>query len=183
MFVSMHVFQNRVKSRKICMYSSADKIIHMICWILDILLSFFRIFFLRGGAQNSSLPPGARYPHYATEWGPFFIEAFMRCWQFQKSQMWLQISTFCLPPGARYPHYATEWGPWLFIEAFMRLKVEISTFWKCDQNVESCSHNSKCDCKNVESCSHNSNVTAKCWKLQSRDCRWNVTARCWKLQS
>ena len=49
----------------------------MICRILDILLSFFRIFF-EGGAQNSSLPPGARYPRYATEWGPSFIEGLFR---------------------------------------------------------------------------------------------------------
>ena len=32
---------------------------------IDILLSVFRNF-LRGGAQNSSVTPGARYPRYAT---------------------------------------------------------------------------------------------------------------------
>ena len=37
--------------------------------ILDILLSIFRNFFEGGGAQNSSLPPGARYPRYATVTG------------------------------------------------------------------------------------------------------------------
>ena len=36
--------------------------------MLDILLSFFRIFFFwGGGAQISSLPPGTRYPRYATD--------------------------------------------------------------------------------------------------------------------
>ena len=40
-------------------------IVPMINWILDILLSFFSIFF--EGAQNSSFLPGARYPRYATD--------------------------------------------------------------------------------------------------------------------
>ena len=34
---------------------------------IDILLSVFRNFFEGGGAQNSSVPPGARYPRYATD--------------------------------------------------------------------------------------------------------------------
>ena len=35
--------------------------------MLDMLLSFFKnFFFLGGGAQNLSLPPGASYPRYAT---------------------------------------------------------------------------------------------------------------------
>ena len=33
------------------------------------IVSFFWNFFEGGGAQNSSLPPGARYPRYATAHG------------------------------------------------------------------------------------------------------------------
>ena len=36
--------------------------------MLDISVSFFRNFFEGGGAQNLSLPPGASYPRYATEY-------------------------------------------------------------------------------------------------------------------
>ena len=35
------------------------------------------------------------------------------------------------------------------------------------QNVKSCSHNSKCDCKMLKVAVIIRNVTAKCWKLQS----------------
>ena len=44
----------------------ADIIIHMISWILDILLSFFRNFFFFGGGAKFKFAPGARYPRYAT---------------------------------------------------------------------------------------------------------------------
>ena len=55
--VCQYVFQNYVKSRKIYAIKLHNTI--------DISISFLRIF-LRGGAQNLTLPPGASYPRYAT---------------------------------------------------------------------------------------------------------------------
>ena len=61
MYVSIYVFQKHVKSRKIYMY--VDYTHDQLNTTHFIIV--FRIFF-EGGAQNLSLPPGARYGRYAT---------------------------------------------------------------------------------------------------------------------
>ena len=87
---------------------------------------------------------------------------------------WLQISKLAV-------RFRIMTATFNILQSHFELWLQLSTF---------CSHISNYDCNFQHFAVTFRIMTAKCWKLQSRDCRFqfaviirNVTAKCWKLQS